>query len=209
MAASAPATPEWLSIGHACRLLGVNAATLRQWMSSGKLHAYRTPGGHRRFSAVEIAALSQEEAASLGAVAEGVVAELRTRYRNLAQSSVAHQGWLASIEPEARQSYHALGDELLGLLAEYLGGAPARRPRTLERARAIGRAYGELARGAGVTTAQAVEAYLLFRRPLLGVLSRGLSGQPGAGRHLGRIMRDAERLMDEVLVGIASVESAA
>jgi excisionase family DNA binding protein len=207
VAAAAP--PEWLSIGPACKLLGVNAATLRQWMASGQLHAYRTPGGHRRFSAAEIAALSRREAASLGAVAEGVVAELRTRYRELAQSSVAHEGWLANIEPPARQRYHALGDELLGLLAEYLRGAPTRRPRALDRARTTGCAYGELARAAGVTTAQAVEAYLLFRRPLLDVLSRGLSGQPRAGAHLGRIMRDAERFMDEVLVGIASVESAA
>ena len=209
MAVSAPASPEWLSIGPACKLLGVNAATLRQWTASGKLHAYRTPGGHRRFSTAEIAALSQQEAASLAAVAESVVAELRTRYRHLAQSSVAHEGWLADIEPTARQHYHVLGDELLGLLAEYLHGTPSKRPRVIERARAIGLAYGELARGAGVGTAQAVEAYLLFRRPLLEVLSRGLSGRRGASAHLGRIMRDAERFMDEVLVGIASAESAA
>ena len=209
MAASAPASPEWLSIGHACRLLGVNAATLRQWTATGKLQAYRTPGGHRRISAAEIAALSQHEAASLKAVAESVVAELRTRYRSLAQSSVAHEGWLADIQPSARGRYHALGDELLGLLADYLHGAPHRRTRALGRARAIGREYGELAREAGVSTAQAVEAYLLFRRPLLEVLSRGLAGQRGAAGHLGRIMRDAERFLDEVLVGITRAEGAA
>lgn len=209
MAATAPAPSEWLSIGPACKLLGVNAATLRQWTASGKLNAYRTPGGHRRFSTAEIAALSQQEAASLAAIAESVVAELRTRYRHLAQSSIAHEGWLADIEPAARQRYHALGDELLGLLAEYLHGAPSRRPRVIERARAIGLAYGELSRAAKVSTTQAVEAYLLFRRPLLDVLSRGLSRHRGANAHLGRVMRDAERFMDEVLVGIASAESVA
>ena len=51
-----------------------------------------------------------------------------------------------------------------------------------------------------------MEAYLLFRRPLLDVLSRGLAGQRGSTFHLGRIMRDAERFMDEVLVGIASAD---
>jgi excisionase family DNA binding protein len=209
VAASAPAPAEWLSIGHACRLLGVNAATLRQWTDAGKLQAYRTPGGHRRFSAAEISALSQQEADSLSAVAERVVAELRARYRTLAQSSVAHAGWLADIPPESRRRYHALGDELLGLLADYLRGAAQRRTRTLERAFAIGREYGELAREAGVSTAPAVEAYLLFRRPLLDVLSRELSAQHRPGRHLGRVMRDAERFMDEVLVGITRTEDAA
>jgi len=198
--------PEWVSIGHACKLLGVNAATLRQWTAHGKLQAFRTPGGHRRFSAAEITALSQQALAPQPAVAETVIAELRTRYRDLAQSSVAHQGWLAHIDPVARQHYHDLGDELLGLLADYLAGAPARRLRALERAHAIGREYGELAGEARVTTADAVEAYTLFRRPLLDVLLRGLEGRLGARAQLGRVMRDAERLMDEVLVGMAGAE---
>jgi hypothetical protein len=116
---------------------------------------------------------------------------------------------LADIDPEARGRYHALGDELLAILAEYLRAAPAKRARALDRARAIGQEYGALASKSGVGTAQAVEAYLLFRRPLLDVLSQSLARQPGAGPHLGRIMRDAERLMDEVLVGITSAEGVA
>src|SRR5437016_10298077 len=91
MAATTTLAADWVSIGHACKLLGVNAATLRQWTASGKLHAYRTPGGHRRFNAAELTAISQREAASLAAVAEGVVAQLRDRYRNLAQSDVEHE----------------------------------------------------------------------------------------------------------------------
>src|SRR6266540_617959 len=97
MAATTAAPSDWVSIGHACKLLGVNAATLRQWTASVKLHAYRTPGGHRRFNAAELTAISQLEAASLAGVVEGVVAQLRDRYRNLAQSEVAHEGWLAGI----------------------------------------------------------------------------------------------------------------
>ena len=77
---------------------------------------------------------------------------------------------------------------------------------TLNQAHAIGREYGELAGEARVTTADAVEAYTLFRRPLLDVLLRGLEGRLGARAQLGRVMRDAERLMDEVLVGMAGAE---
>lgn len=50
--------PEWLSIGRASRLLGVNPATLRHWEAGGRLHAYRTPGGHRRFNTQEVVELA-------------------------------------------------------------------------------------------------------------------------------------------------------
>jgi len=209
MAATATVPSDWVSIGHACRLLGVNAATLRQWTAAGKLQAYRTPGGHRRFSASELTALSEQHAASLTSVAEDMVAQLRGRYRTLAESEAAHEGWLGELGPAARGRYHALGDELLGLLGEYLRGGSGRRNRALERARTIGEEYGVLASQAGIATSQAVETYLLFRRPLLDVLSRALAAQPGAAAHLSRIMRDAERFMDEVLVGMASVEKVA
>lgn len=54
-----PDSPVWLSIGRASRLLGVNPATLRHWEAAGKLRAYRTPGGHRRFSTEEVAELAR------------------------------------------------------------------------------------------------------------------------------------------------------
>ncbi|HEX3245957.1 MAG TPA: helix-turn-helix domain-containing protein, partial [Chloroflexota bacterium] len=39
----------WVSIRRACQLLGVNQATLRHWTDEGKVRAYVTPGGHRRY----------------------------------------------------------------------------------------------------------------------------------------------------------------
>ena len=185
-------------------MLGVNPATLRQWTASGKLHVYRTPGGHRRFSAAEIAAFSRTENLSDPCdVADEVVAQLRSRYRALAQSPAAHQGWLATIDDGARRHYHDLGDQLLELLGRYLhAGAPRLRHRGLMRACEIGSKYGDLARSSGVDAPRAVEAYLLFRRPLLDVLSHSLLAHATLASQLGRLMRDAERIMDEVLVGM-------
>jgi excisionase family DNA binding protein len=40
---------EIVSISEASHLLGVNEATLRQWTDEGKLKAFITPGGHRRY----------------------------------------------------------------------------------------------------------------------------------------------------------------
>lgn len=39
----------WLTVGEACRYLGVSQPTLRKWTDEGRIAAFRTPGGHRRY----------------------------------------------------------------------------------------------------------------------------------------------------------------
>lgn len=41
--------PEWLTLGQAARYLGVAQSTIRKWSDGGRLAAFYTPGGHRRF----------------------------------------------------------------------------------------------------------------------------------------------------------------
>ena len=43
------AAPEWLTLGQAAKYLGVAQSTIRKWSDSGRLAAFYTPGGHRRF----------------------------------------------------------------------------------------------------------------------------------------------------------------
>jgi excisionase family DNA binding protein len=40
---------EWLTLGQAARYLGVAQSTLRKWCDAGRVPAFTTPGGHRRF----------------------------------------------------------------------------------------------------------------------------------------------------------------
>ncbi len=47
-----------------------------------------------------------------------------------------------------------------------------------------------------------------FRRPLLDVLAHALAAHPTLGGQLGRLMRDAERFMDEVLAGLTGAREA-
>jgi len=43
------AEPEWLTLGQAAKFLGVAQSTLRKWSDQGRIPAFYTPGGHRRF----------------------------------------------------------------------------------------------------------------------------------------------------------------
>jgi excisionase family DNA binding protein len=46
---SSAENPEWLTLGQAAQFLGVAQSTIRKWSDSGRLTAFYTPGGHRRF----------------------------------------------------------------------------------------------------------------------------------------------------------------
>ena len=50
-------TPTWLHVADVARLLGVSANTVRRWTDAGRIAAYRSPGGHRRYLADDIHAL--------------------------------------------------------------------------------------------------------------------------------------------------------
>jgi excisionase family DNA binding protein len=40
---------DWLTLGQAASYLGVAQSTLRKWTDSGRVPAFKTPGGHRRY----------------------------------------------------------------------------------------------------------------------------------------------------------------
>jgi diguanylate cyclase (GGDEF)-like protein/excisionase family DNA binding protein len=61
--------PQWLRVRQASELLGVSPSTLRRWADSGKLASRRTPGGQRRFSRDDLAALLPPARAGASAVA--------------------------------------------------------------------------------------------------------------------------------------------
>jgi excisionase family DNA binding protein len=46
---AAGASLEWLTLGQAATYLGVAQSTVRKWSDGGRLTAFYTPGGHRRF----------------------------------------------------------------------------------------------------------------------------------------------------------------
>jgi excisionase family DNA binding protein len=46
----APASePDWLTLGQAAKFLGVAQSTIRKWSDNGRVPAFYTPGGHRRY----------------------------------------------------------------------------------------------------------------------------------------------------------------
>src|SRR5438309_8468540 len=41
--------PDWITLGQAAKYLGVAQSTIRKWSDQGRVPAFYTPGGHRRY----------------------------------------------------------------------------------------------------------------------------------------------------------------
>ncbi len=51
---AAAAQPEWLTLGQAAKYLGVAQSTMRKWSDVGRVSAFYTPGGHRRYRRADL-----------------------------------------------------------------------------------------------------------------------------------------------------------
>src|SRR2546421_12821182 len=87
---------EWLTLGEASRILGVDPDTLRRWADSGKIEVFTTPGGDRRFMRASIDAMlprprqgRRQSLTALGEAPDRASAEVRKRVR----VDLAAQGW--------------------------------------------------------------------------------------------------------------------
>jgi excisionase family DNA binding protein len=51
---------DWLTLGQAARFLGVAQSTIRKWSDQGRVPAFYTPGGHRRFRRSDLEAFVEQ-----------------------------------------------------------------------------------------------------------------------------------------------------
>jgi len=49
-----PSDPDWVTLGQAARYLGVAQSTIRKWSDQGRVPAFYTPGGHRRYRRLDL-----------------------------------------------------------------------------------------------------------------------------------------------------------
>lgn len=194
----------WLTIRQAAARLGVSPATLRLWTAAGKIPARVTPGGHRRYAVVEVERLQTgARAAEWESTAAALVTALRARYARLGRQEVQRRPWFASFDAAARERAHALGEQLLEQIARLLAAPGAReRAPLLRDARRIGAQYGrELAR-LGLSASDALEAFLLFRSPIVDSVTAVVRTQPGLALPAGQALEAVTHYLDTVLLAL-------
>lgn len=203
LSASAPrdtsGVDQWLTLGQACRLLGVDESTLRRWADAGQVRTFRTPGGHRRFSRSDLDAwLSGRRGHGNNQLAD--IASTRIR-RQMHRRAVHDAPWYAGLDSAARERMRELGRRLVALV----GDSFARRFRrgvAQHTARDLGREYGATLKGAGLSISQAVEAFTFFRRTLEESARKAIETQGASGAEAFEACAQILALADEVLLGM-------
>ncbi len=194
---------QWVSMGEACTLLGVNEATLRNWADAGRLRAFRTPGGHRRFSRDDIAGLLAAGPQAAGArLAPGWPEAALDRMRRRLRARKGHgEEWFQHFDDEKKARLRILGRRLVTLANDYVS-QKRRRSELLEEARYLGLEYArELASG-NVQLSDAIAAFIYFRNTLHDSIG-GMLGPGGAGAGRSELWNDVLTLEDTVLLAIA------
>ncbi len=207
---SPPRTSEWLGLGEASRLLGVAPGTLRRWSDTGRVRAFTTPGGHRRFRRSALERLIPPDATDRPSlVRSGVTpSRLARAYRAEARAAARQMPWLVTLDDAQRGWFREHGRQLAALLLRYLD-APDEDTAADHLAAATGEAaaYGRMASGLGVSLSQAVEGFLQFRRPFLHELSAAARRRGFDTAATTDLIETADRAMDRLLVASMAAHS--
>lgn len=205
LAAAAVATPrpdpDWLSLGPASRLVGVDPDTLRRWADTGRVRAFTTPGGHRRFARSDLARLrdagraGRRSLATLGATPERVSQAYARSYRTGTGASLPEVG------ARDRLAFRRDGRELVTTILEYLDTPSVDRRLALEgRASRMVRATALRLAGTGVPPTAAIEAFVAARQPILAALASLGRRRMLSAPAITTLYSEAAELLDRLLL---------
>ena len=193
-----------VSISEASRILGVSEATLRLWTDDGRIKAFVTPGGHRRYSRNDL-----RRFAGLQSKVHGVK-DLMTEMehaaglqREIAQSAFPATMWHDKISPESRQKLAGCGRRMLNVILRYIT-EPAKREETVGLAREVGRDFGSELAALGLPLSDALEAFLLHRTPFVDAITNLMKGREMLNEKAVEAVPMVTRVMDEALLSLVA-----
>jgi excisionase family DNA binding protein len=198
----------WLALGAAARLVGVGPDTLRRWADSGKVESFTTPGGHRRFLRSSLEAMVNSPRRNRYGV-EQLVGSAGTIsgevHRRVARRDAIPHPWQARLSAEQRAEFKSWGQRTFQLVIDYVSARRrSERELLLGEAEKMGALYGEEAFGAGMPLAEAVEAFLYYRSPVLEAIAAHLRRRSADISDVTGAQREATAAIDRVLMALVS-----
>lgn len=193
-----------VGISEASHILGVSEAALRQWTDDGKIKAFVTPGGHRRYSKEELKKFLTLRQKKLGI--KDLVAEIENTiplHRELSRTYLNSTSWYDRLDKDARERLGDLSRRLLKLIIRYIT-EPLKREEIINLARDIGRSFGQLLAQLGLPLNDSIEAFIVHRVPLLNAATSIIRKREAYNGRLIEAISKVDYIMDEVLVALVS-----
>ncbi|MHB1243135.1 MAG: response regulator [Gaiellaceae bacterium] len=112
--AQSPPQPEWLTLGQAAKYLGVAQSTMRKWSDLGRVSAFYTPGGHRRYRRSDLDQfLDRSGPASAAAPTSGplvLIVDDDARLREFVRVNLEAEGYEVREAGDGEEALLALGE---------------------------------------------------------------------------------------------------
>jgi excisionase family DNA binding protein len=200
--------PERLPLGAASRLLGVDPDTLRRWADEGRVPAFTTPGGHRRFERRALERLiaarrtgPENGLASLGSNAERLSAAYRRRYSEQHGTGPDPRTRVPAAD---RDSFRELGRQLVDALVRHLDETGQARALAEREAIDLAAHIGERLALYGVPLADGVTMFVSARRPFLAELSVVARRRGVDAARIGDLFDASTWLLDRLLLAFVA-----
>lgn len=208
-----------LSLGPASRLLGVDPDTLRRWADEGRIDAFTTAGGHRRFARATVERVLEARRhdatirlANLGATTD----RLRRAYRRDYSAGSDVDELRAAIPAMDRDGFREDGSALVAAMLDYLDAADRADHDGADAADAAEATALHLTDGlarrlaaSGIPLGDAVSLFVAARRPFLaelGMIARRRSIDPD---RLAAIYDRSSSLLDRLLLRLVATHQEA
>jgi len=193
-----------ISISEASQILGVSEATLRQWTDEGKIGAFITPGGHRRYSRVEIRQFMGLQQRVHGI--KDLVAELEgaaTLHHDIALANFTNTSWYNKLSKESQERLAQYGRRLLNLVIKYIT-EPSKREETIKLVHNTGSDFGEELAKQGLSLIDSLEAFILHRDPVVNSATHLLKRREALNERAVEAIPLVTHIMDEALVSLVA-----
>jgi len=103
---------EWLTLGQAARFLGVAQSTIRKWSDQGRVPAFYTPGGHRRYRRSDLEKFLERSGPGGSAKAGPLIllVDDDERVRELVRINLEFEGYTVREAASAEEGLSAIED---------------------------------------------------------------------------------------------------
>jgi len=194
--------PSLLTIGQARKMLGVSEATLRHWTDEGRIKAFITPGGHRRYNESEIRQFMGTQRRVHGM--EDLVAKMELvplSEMHLARSHFANADWYKNLSDDSRARLRQLGGSLFRLAMDCLTKRKSH-DENMQAAADIGREFGDCLAETGVSLTDSLEAFLLHRTPFVNAINDMVRGNEYLKGRAAEALPLLAQITDRVLLSM-------
>ena len=191
-----------ININEASRILNVSENALRQWTDEGKIKAFITPGGHRRYSTTELKKFINSHQKTLR-IKDLVIQieETVELHREIARKNISSAARYNKLDHLSQEQLANSGRQMLTCIIRYIT-EPSKREEIVQLTRDTGRYMGKILVNASLSVTDSVEAFLIHREPVINAITHLLKKRGASSDRIVDAIPLVTYIMDEALLAL-------